>query len=51
MHKDLSNETRALVMGFVQGIAESAFERGESLGITREAMIAEFDRVAEELDA
>lgn len=50
MHKDLSDETRAVVDGFIQGIVESVFERGESLGITREAVINEFDRMAEELD-
>ena len=50
MHKDLSENSRALVEGFVEGIVESVFERGESLGIAREAMIAAFDRKAKELD-
>lgn len=50
-HKDLSNDWREHVLDVAAFLAEGLHEAGQSLAIAREAFIAEFDRMAAQLDA
>ncbi len=50
-HKDLSADWREHVNDVAAFLAEDLHGAGQSLAITREAFIAEFDRVAAQLDA
>lgn len=51
MHKDLSDDWRQHALEVAAFLAEDLHEAGQSLALTREAFIAEFDRVAAQLDA
>lgn len=51
MHKDLSNVWRGNIEDTAGELVTALFITGQSLGISREALINAFDRTAEELDA
>ena len=51
MHKDLSDTARASIEHGARGIVDALLQTGQSLGLSREALINAFDRAAEELDA
>jgi hypothetical protein len=50
-HKDLTGDWRKRVNDVAAFLAEDLRSDGQSLAIAREAFIAEFDRMAAQLDA
>lgn len=50
MHKDLTDDMRAAIEESITEIVECVHSAGQSLAISREAMINAFDREAAKLD-